>query len=241
MSLMGNTEKPRRHAPLPSVARSTFVFSPLSAATQTYSGIGSRSTPPEALQCLRDFAARLAREGYELRSGAAAGADTACEEGCDLAGGAKSIWLPWAGFQNRRPNPEESTFLPEPQAFEMAALLHPRWAMLTRGPRALHARNCHQLLGPGLDKPSDFVLCWTADGAQSAAEVNAKTGGTGTAIRLASQRGVPVFNLSRGDAEARLHAFLEQRRVECATATSEAMAADPEPEPRRNILRFPTR
>lgn len=52
-------------------------------ASRSYTGIGSRSTPPEVLERLRDLAAALAREGYELRSGAADGADMACEEGCD--------------------------------------------------------------------------------------------------------------------------------------------------------------
>ena len=159
---------------------------------------------------------------------------------------ATSIWLPWPGFQNRWPNPAESTFLPAPQAFEMAALLHPRWATLTRGPRALHSRNVSQILGHSLDEPSEFTLCWTADGAQAAKDVNSKTGGTGTAIRLASQRGVPVFNLAREGAEDALLAFLAQRRAERSTIQGygEAPAQEDEEEeaePRRNILRFPTR
>lgn len=203
----------------------------------TYSGIGSRSTPPSVLNQMRTLAAMLARLGYKLRSGAADGADMACEEGCDLAAGTKSIWLPWPGFQNRLPKPEESTFLPTPEAFAMAAQLHPRWAMLTRGPRALHARNCHQLLGHSLDEPSDFVLCWTADGAQSASDVNSKTGGTGTAIRLASQSGVSVFNLARDDAEDRLQAFLAQRLAQARGVGHED--ADEDLEPARPILRFP--
>ncbi|CAN7773613.1 hypothetical protein LJR290_007663 [Variovorax sp. LjRoot290] len=207
---------------------------------RTYSGIGSRSTPPKGLQRLRDLAAMLAREGYELRSGGANGADLACEEGCDVAGGTKAIWLPWPGFQNRRPNPEESTFLPAPKAFEMAALLHPRWAMLTRGPRALHARNCHQLLGHSLEEPSEFVLCWTADGAESASDVNSKTGGTGTAIRLASEREVPVFNLTRDRAEERLLSFLAQRRSERIAAPDDQIEPEPDDSaPRRIVLRFP--
>lgn len=216
------------------------------AHSGAYTGIGSRSTPPDQLQRMRDLAAMLARDGYELRSGGADGADVACEEGCDLAGGAKSIWLPWPGFQDRWPNTAESTFLPAPQAFAIAALLHPRWAMLTRGPKALHARNVHQILGHPLDDPSEFALCWTADGAQAAQDVNSKTGGTGTAIRLASQRGVPVFNLAREGAEGALLAFLAQRRAERSAVQRDAAVPAHEDEeeavePRQNILRFPTR
>lgn len=211
-----------------------------------YTGIGSRSTPLDQLQRMRDLAAMLAREGYELRSGAADGADTACEEGCDLASGAKSIWIPWPGFQNRWPCSAQRTFLPLPRAFEIAAQLHPRWPFLTRGPRSLHARNTHQCLGHALDDPSEFALCWTADGAQCGADVNSKTGGTGTAIRLASQRGVPVFNLAREGAEDALLAFLAQRRSERSAFQGNPDSPahedeEEETEPRRNILRFPTR
>lgn len=214
-------------------------------STPAYTGVGSRSTPPDQMRRLRDLAAMLAREGYELRSGGADGADTACEEGCDLAGGAKSIWLPWPGFQNRWPNPARRTFLPAPGAFEIAAQIHPRWPMLTRGARALHARNAHQVLGHGLHDPSAFTLCWTADGAQTEAEVNSKTGGTGTAIRLAAQRGVPVFNLAREGAEDALVAFLAELRVQ-RLAREDAGAPtreehDKETEPPRNMLRFPPR
>ncbi|VTU44891.1 hypothetical protein [Variovorax sp. RA8] len=212
-----------------------------------YTGVGSRSTPTDQMQRLRDLADILAREGYELRSGGADGADTACEEGCELACGAKSIWLPWPGFQNRWPNPAQRTFLPAPGAFEIAARIHPRWPMLTRGPRALHARNAHQVLGHGLEDPSAFALCWTADGAQTEADVNSKTGGTGTAIRLAAQRGVPVFNLAREGAEDALFAFLAKLRAQrLAGANAGAPAHEEgddgeEAEPPRNILRFPTR
>lgn len=209
------------------------------ALSATYSGIGSRTTPPDQLERLRDLAAMLAREGYELRSGAADGADTACEEGCDLAGGAKSIWLPWPGFQGRRPDAAASTYLPTPAAFELAATLHPRWPYLTRGPRALHARNSHQVLGHDLACPSDFVLCWTPDGAEAVRDLTSKTGGTGTAIRLASLRGVPVLNLARDGAEERLYALLALRRADAAALSASASAREPEPEPGRIVLRFP--
>ncbi|MBB6125422.1 DUF736 family protein [Sphingobium subterraneum] len=50
-------------------------------------------------------------------------------------------------------------------------------------------RNVFQVLGPVLDAPADFVLCWTADGEAS--------GGTGQAIRIAAAHGVPVYNFQR--------------------------------------------
>jgi hypothetical protein len=45
-----------------------------------------------------------------------------------------------------------------------------------------------QILGENLDTPVKFVICWTR---------NAQTiGGTATAIRLAKQRGIKVYNLA---------------------------------------------
>ncbi len=59
----------------------------------------------------------------------------------------------------------------------------------------LHVRNTFQVLGPNLDDPSDFVVCWTPDGAEKAEDTSEVTGGTGTAIRIASTYEIPVYNL----------------------------------------------
>jgi hypothetical protein len=45
--------------------------------------------------------------------------------------------------------------------------------------------------------PVDFVLCWTPDGATSRQECTSKTGGTATAIKLASDLGIPVINMQK--------------------------------------------
>ena len=208
----------------------------MTASTRSYAGIGSRSTPAADLARMRELAIELAHMGYEMRSGAADGADTAFEQGSDAARGRKAIFLPWPGFQGRYPDPKASTYLPSPEAFELAATIHPAWSRLSRGPQALHSRNCHQCLGRALDAPADFVVCWTADGAESARETTSKTGGTGTAIRLASLRGIPVFNLVRDDAEERLRAFLADRPA----VSSPPVADEVDEEPFRIVLRFPS-
>lgn len=183
------------------------------AARHRYSGIGSRSTPVAVLERMRLLASELAAMGYELRSGGADGADMAFEEGCEAGRGRKSIWLPWAGFQGRYPAAEASTYLPTEEAFRLASAVHPAWHRLGRGPRSLHARNVHQLLGTNLAEPSAFVVCWTADGAENAQEVGVQTGGTGTVIRMASAHHVPVFNLGQTTAEARLRRYFSSRTL----------------------------
>lgn len=160
-----------------------------------YTGIGSRRTPEVTLQAMARLAQLLARHGYTLRSGGADGADTAFEEGCRAAGGAMELWLPWKGFNQRG----ASQYLPTEAHHQLASTLHPAWERLSRGPKALHARNTGQVLGVDLKTPSGFVVCYTPDGAEAEHEVTRDTGGTGTAIRLASRNQIPVFNMARSD------------------------------------------
>lgn len=169
-----------------------------------YAGIGSRETPPGVLAYMSKVAHRLAELGYVLRSGAAAGADAAFEYGCDSGGGGKEIWLPWRGFNQH----DDTGLYPADQHFALAATLHPAWQRLTSGAQMLHARNVGQVLGQSLNEPVSFVLCWTPDGCESSESRTRGTGGTGTAISLASNRGIAVFNLRNEDARDRLAKFV---------------------------------
>ena len=69
---------------------------------------------------------------------------------------------------------------------EIAAPLHPAWERCSPAVRKLHARNA-AVLGLTLDRPVDACVCWSAGGRAE--------GGTGMAIRIAEDRGIPVFNL----------------------------------------------
>lgn len=169
-----------------------------------YTGVGSRETPESVLVYMRQLAFRLASRGYLLRSGAAEGADAAFEAGCLEAQGKSEIFLPWKGFNQHA----DTGFYPAEAHFEAAALLHPAWESLGRGPRALHARNVGQVLGLHLNAPASFVVAWTQDQCESEATRTRKTGGTATAIVLADRRGIPVFNLAKPGAKERLTAFV---------------------------------
>lgn len=156
-----------------------------------YTGIGSRRTPPEALEQMVYFGRLAATAGWTLRSGAADGADSAFELGCNLEVGRKEIFLPWAGFMGHTGAYESAP----PEAFQIAATIHPKWSTLMPSVKALHARNTQQVLGRELNSPSQFVICWTPDGCESYSTRSIRTGGTGTAIYLASKRGIPVYNI----------------------------------------------
>lgn len=152
-----------------------------------YAGIGSRETEDWALEQLRTAAANFAQMGLTLRSGGADGADTACEQGCNSAGGAKEIFLPWPRF-----NGNGSCLVDAPPlAYEVAAAHHPAWNRLPQSVRKFMARSSCQVLGADCQSPSRFILCWTPDGKGG--------GGTGQALRIAKTFSIPVFDLGRLD------------------------------------------
>jgi len=154
-----------------------------------YTGIGSRETPLEILNIMEQLG-NIFSTNYILRSGAADGADKAFEKYANK----KDIYLPWKSFNNSN----SQLYNISPKAFELASV-HPYWNNLKPAVKKLMARNVHQVLGLGLDTPSDFLICWTPDGASTKEEVNQKTGGTGLAITIADLYNVPVFNLQRED------------------------------------------
>lgn len=146
-----------------------------------YAGIGSRQTPELVLEVMRALGKKLAQEGWLLRSGGADGADSAFEAGCDAGGGKKQIFLPWRGFNHN--SSLLITVLPE--AFDLAAALHPAWEACSPGAKKLLARNCHQILGPNLDDPVDVVYYWCP-----VAVDGTLRGGTSLAVNLAVSRGI---------------------------------------------------
>ncbi|MFM7333244.1 MAG: hypothetical protein ACKO1H_02345 [Tabrizicola sp.] len=165
-----------------------------------YAGIGARATPPEVLSLMTRAAFALLKRGYILRSGHAIGADTAFEHG---AGEAAQIFLPVAGWRGSASAFHPGTIGTEVwgRARTIAAAHHPAFAGLSPFVQDLHTRNVFQVLGPKLDSPAEFVLCWTAYGEAS--------GGTGQALRIAASHGVPIFNLQR----ARERAHVERHLV----------------------------
>jgi hypothetical protein len=152
--------------------------------TKTYAGIGSRETPIEIQNKMTEIASRLSQLGYTLYSGGAEGADHAFE----LGAAQKIIFLPWEGFNQRKADGCE--YVVPSKNLDLVKRFHPKPSSLSSGGLLLMSRNTYQVLGPDLQSPVDFVLCWTKDGKAS--------GGTGQAIRIAKHHNIPVFNLKNG-------------------------------------------
>jgi hypothetical protein len=148
-----------------------------------YTGIGSREIPDVYKEIVRYIATDLAMKGCVLRSGGADGSDLNFEFGCDAGNGEKEIYLPWKGFNES----QSKLIVSKKEAFDIAKKYHPAWNKLTQGARKLHARNVHQVLGMNLDRPSNFVICYTKDGKGQ--------GGTGQALRIAKAYGILIFDI----------------------------------------------
>ena len=151
-----------------------------------YAGIGSRATPPSVLEAMTTLAAWLARRGWHLHTGGAAGADSAFAAGAPP--GSRTLFLPWPGYRGCR-GPDCRTLSPHRMhsCLAIAADLHPAWHRCSPAARRLHARNTAILLGQDADRPVHAVVAFTPEGAI--------TGGTSMGIRIAHDRGIPVLNL----------------------------------------------
>jgi len=149
---------------------------------KTYSGIGSRQSPPDILDLMTSIAAFMEKQGYILHSGGADGADKAFESGIQDPC-MKKIFLPWDKFNGNSSDLYEVS----EKAMFLASKFHPSWDVLSDAVKMLIARNGYQILGKSLDSPVDLIICYTPHGRAE--------GGTGQAIRIAQHYQIPVFNL----------------------------------------------
>jgi hypothetical protein len=171
-----------------------------------YAGIGSRRTPPVALELMTEIARLLAARRWTLRTGGADGADTAFMNGCLLWDARYELYLPWPGFSDQAP---ATLTRPTVRALEIAARYHPRWTLLKHSERQLNGRNVHQVLGAECTVPVAMIVCWTPDGSLDGE--NPASGGTGMALRVAAGEAphAPVFNLARDEHWNRLATFAD--------------------------------
>lgn len=195
-----------------------------------YTGIGSRETPQSVMGVMEDAAFRLARMGWVLRSGKAAGADTAFQLGmqryAQSRGGYNTetarlaeIYTPWARFNGGEGTksdwditlPYVDMLLPAQIDTRDAIVheMHPAAAYMKEkkpGAYALHSRNVHQVLGMNLDqfRVSSFVLYFAEEDKKG----NPK-GGTATAVALAKSHNIRTLNLLHLENMEKLELFLE--------------------------------
>lgn len=165
-----------------------------------YAGIGSRNTPETARKTIADIVSFLHKEGYTLRSGGAPGADEMFEQAHKAITEDKSlreIYVPWYCF-NSSTSPLCRV---SEEAIAFSLDYHPNRSALNLPAQKIMGRNAYQVLGQDLRTPSDFLVCWTENAADSHSTqvVLNFSGGTGQAMRIARAHGIKIFNIASGE------------------------------------------
>lgn len=150
-----------------------------------YAGVGSRKTPESILNMFTEIARRLERHSFVLRSGGADGADKAFEDGVLSL---KEIYYA-----------KDST----PESEKIAEAVHPAWHNCSSFAKKLHGRNVFQVLGRDMNDPVDFLICYTENGIVK--------GGTATAINIAINHNIPVFNFGKKEDIKKMFTFLKEK------------------------------
>jgi len=182
-----------------------------------YAGIGSRETPPDVCDLMTRLAGALEKAGYVLRSGGAAGADTAFQMGVKDDRNME-IYLPWPRFNGHRgivTGKDECNDALSMKYYEwrdakcrLIKKGEPAWRGLSEGARDMMRRNLNQIGGPDIPAVmkgdlrglSKFVVCWTPNGLP--------IGGTGQALRLALAFQIPIRNLWNPEAREAAEKFI---------------------------------
>jgi len=195
-------------------------------ATKRVAVIGSRETPDNVCLLAKRFTNILVELGYAIYSGG-------CPKGMDYAAlkgayGHKAsdksknrIYLAWDGMADLHHDPANGFY--DATKFEnydiakiIAELARGSWHGLYEKGIMLHSRNPYQVLGDDLCSNVDFVLTWAIpSGKQGRVK-----GGTATAVRIAVEHFIPVYNLYYEDVFNRVDHFvssvLMQRAVDNA-------------------------
>lgn len=169
-----------------------------------YTGIGSRELPEDLFNIVEQIGYNFAKQGYILRSGGAPGSDIWFQRGCERYctehnldfNLRQEIYLPWNGFNGLHKDDKNGyLIINNLNSYEYTLKYHPN-KNLKDVVKKLMNRNAHQIMGKDLNNPTDLVICWTRDGSIGN-NTNRDTGGTGQALRIAYDKGVPIYNLKR--------------------------------------------
>ena len=166
-----------------------------------YAGVGNPDTPYGILTQMTQLAGRLEDMGYTLRSSGGQGGDEAFSKGTTN----KEIYIPWKKFNGYPDKPfceitEDAKLIVKP--------FSPAFDTLKPAVQLIIASKAHLILGPDLQSPVKFLVCWTPDGADKSGNCTAKTGFGGTAIKVAASLSIPIFNLKNADSMQELNKFI---------------------------------
>lgn len=163
-------------------------------------GVGSRECPKEICNLFEALGKEALERGWYIRSGHAEGADYAFELGAQLH---CIVYLPWSSFNKEKPLLGSATSLPlRDEVLEIVYKHEPYAKNLSDGVKLIKSRNVYQVLGVDLQSPSDVVVCWTEEG-----EV---VGGTGLAIKIAKDHGIPIINVGDYETKRNFNSMIQE-------------------------------
>lgn len=165
--------------------------------------VGSRQTPSAVITQATKVLFEYLCLGYVIRSGNATGLDSIVTTYCSEK--EREIYLPYEDFNYKQFGKSmNNAFLPNQEywpnyqhAIELVYQYHLLHNAVPKEHMKYLARDVYEVLGIDLKTPSEKVICWTPDGAETTAECTRQTGGTGMAIRIADAFGIPVVNLNK--------------------------------------------
>lgn len=168
---------------------------------KVYAGIGNPDTPPDILAQMVKIAQKLSGMGYTVRTSGGGPADDTFETNTSQV----EVYLPWKNFNKKTSqyvrNHKDAPSIVKP--------FHPTFDSMTDAVKAIIARHAHVILGPDLNTPVDFLICWSQDGIENGDKRSIKSGYMSIPVALAASRSIPVFNLKNVDAIGRFRNFIE--------------------------------
>ena len=172
-----------------------------------YTGIGSRNITFKEEQSILRVSSGLKERGYIVYSGNADGSDITFQKGSD---GQCVIYLPWKNFnkQNYNINKSIKYFVPYSEDGELAIKkFHPcpKYILSKRPLTNLMVRNYHQINGYEDFPITKFVICCAT--VDSNGDV---IGGTGQAVKIALDMGIPVVNIRKKTWKKKLKRILDE-------------------------------
>jgi hypothetical protein len=165
-----------------------------------YAATGNKEMPESFKPLIQRIGRNLEKAGYMLRTGGMEGLEDVIEKSATKL----ELHLPFKDFDGKN---SKFTYTSD-FVKGIAKMFHTSFDTLKPVVQTFLAKNVRLVLGKDGKSPALFLVVWTEDGAETAAEKTFKTGNSGNAIAIANAIKIPVFNLVRPDAERRLYDFI---------------------------------
>lgn len=203
------------------VLRPTFTL-PFKNWEEAYCGIGSRETPDDVQRLMEDVGEFQCNRGVVLTSGGAPGADDAFHRGAKRSpkycSKSVEIYLPWNGF--KREGMETLYHAPDKGIYnaslfdnwelaeEISLKARGSWNGLGQGGIKLQVRNAYQPLRRDLNSPVKGVIFWAIPAGKRRWK-----GGTNTALQIALEHAIPMYNLYVEEERKHIESFIRNNKT----------------------------